>query len=390
MKTPYYIVYEDKIRRNMEKLKRAENLAGIKLIMAFKANALWKSFPVIAEYFRSSTASSLNEMRLSADFLAGPKVGGNRDKGGEIHAYCPVYTDESFPKFLEGCSHITFNSLAQFEKFLPQIREWNSIHPQSERVSAGLRVNPQCSVIETDIYNPALPGSRFGVEADALPDIPDGLEGLHFHALCESSSFDLEKVLEAFERQFGRHLHKIKWVNMGGGHLITRADYDVEHLASVIRAFKARHPHLEIILEPGSAFTWQTGDLVTEVLDVVENNGVRTAIIDASFACHMPDCLEMPYKPVIEEALTDDAADGLAYRLGGNSCLSGDFVGNWMFHKPLEAGQRLTLLDMNHYTTVKTTMFNGIQHPSIWMKHSDGSMECLREFSYEDYRDRMD
>lgn len=377
--TPYYIVYEERLRRNLSLLRSVADRADVKIIMAFKANALWKTFPVIAEYFTASTASSINEMRLSLDYL-----------GDDVHAYCPVYTDETFPEFLKGCRHITFNSLAQFHHFKPQIDAHNGAHP-GRKVSAGLRVNPRCSVIETDIYNPCVPGSRFGESREKVADgLPDGIEGLHFHALCESDSHDLEKVLDAFEKQYGHLLPGLKWLNMGGGHLMTRKDYDTGHLISLLNGIHRRYPHLKLIMEPGSAFTWQTGDLVTEVLDVVENAGIKTAIIDASFACHMPDCLEMPYKPAIAEALPDDSDSGYEYRLGGNSCLSGDFVGTWKFDRPLKAGDRLTLLDMNHYTTVKTNMFNGIQHPSIWLKPFGSEPRLLRSFSYEDYRDRMD
>lgn len=375
--TPYYIVYEDRLRANLEKLKRVAEAADVKIIMAFKANALWKTFPVIKEYFHSSTASSLNEMKLSLDYL-----------GHDVHAYCPVYTERTFPEFLKGCSHITFNSLAQYEKFRPQIEA------ADRKVSVGLRVNPHCSVIETDIYNPCVPGSRFGENPDILANgLPAGIEGLHFHALCESDSHDLEKVLDAFIEQYGDLLPGLKWLNMGGGHLITRKDYDTEHLIKLMKRLHERYPNLEIILEPGSAFTWQTGDLVTEVLDVVEDAGIKTAIIDASFACHMPDCLEMPYQPRVEEAIgivADGADSPYRYRLGGNSCLSGDFVGDWCFDHPLNPGDRLTLCDMNHYTTVKTNMFNGIQHPSIWFQPSEGDSVLLREFTYDDYRDRMD
>ncbi|MDE6257814.1 MAG: carboxynorspermidine decarboxylase [Muribaculaceae bacterium] len=379
MDTPYYIVYEDKLRANMEKLRMVADAADVKIIMAFKANALWKTFPIIKEYFSSSTASSLNEMKLSLDYL-----------GNDVHAYCPVYTEKTFPEFLKGSSHITFNSIAQYEKFRPQIEEWNATHPE-KRVSPGLRVNPHCSVIETDIYNPCVPGSRFGENPEALKaGLPEGIEGLHFHALCESSSYDLEKVLEAFKAQYGHLLPSLKWLNMGGGHLITRKDYDTDHLIALLKNLHNEYPNLELIMEPGSAFTWQTGDLVTEVLDVVEDAGIKTAIIDASFACHMPDCLEMPYRPNIAEALPDDSDTKNVYRLGGNSCLSGDFVGDWKFDTPLKPGDRLTLLDMNHYTTVKTNMFNGIQHPSIWLKPSSGDPILLREYTYDDYRERMD
>ena len=379
MDTPYYIVYEDKLRANMEKLRMVADAADVKIIMAFKANALWKTFPIIKEYFSPSTASSLNEMKLSLDYL-----------GNDVHAYCPVYTEKTFPEFLKGSSHITFNSIAQYEKFRPQIEEWNATHPE-KRVSPGLRVNPHCSVIETDIYNPCVPGSRFGENPEALKaGLPEGIEGLHFHALCESSSYDLEKVLEAFKAQYGHLLPSLKWLNMGGGHLITRKDYDTDHLIALLKNLHNEYPNLELIMEPGSAFTWQTGDLVTEVLDVVEDAGIKTAIIDASFACHMPDCLEMPYRPNIAEALPDNSDTKNVYRLGGNSCLSGDFVGDWKFASPLKPGDRLTLLDMNHYTTVKTNMFNGIQHPSIWLKPSSGDPILLREYTYDDYRERMD
>ena len=379
IKTPFYIVYEERLRRNLELIKHVSREADVNIIMAFKANALWKTFPIIKEYVQASTASSLNEMKLSLDFL-----------GNEVHSYCPVYTEETFPQFLNGSTHITFNSLSQFARFYPQIQEHNRLNT-SKKVSPGLRVNPQCSVIETDLYNPCLPGSPFGVTPDILGDaLPQGLEGLHFHALCESTSYDLEKVLQAFEEQYGQYLADIRWLNMGGGHLMTREGYAIEHLISLLKAFHTRYPHIQLIMEPGSAFTWRTGDLITEVMDVVENNGIRTAIIDASFACHMPDCLEMPYQPAITEAFPNDSEEGIPYRLGGNSCLSGDYVGDWHFAEPLKPGMRLTLEDMNHYTTVKTHMFNGISHPSIWLASADGSLSLLREYTYEDYRDRMD
>ena len=377
--TTYYIVYEDRLRRNLSLIKKVSEEADVKIIMAFKANALWKTFPVIGEYVKASTASSLNEMKLSLEYL-----------GDEVHTYCPVYTDATFPEFLAGSTHITFNSLSQFGKFYPKVKEYNDRNPD-KKVSAGLRVNPRCSVIETDIYNPCVPGSRFGVNAEQLPsELPEGLDGFHFHALCESSSYDLEKVLTAFKEQFGKWLPQLKWLNMGGGHLMTRKDYDVNHLIRLLNDLHEEYPNLELIMEPGSAFTWQTGDLVTEVLDVVEDSGIKTGIIDASFACHMPDCLEMPYRPNIAEALPDHAESENVYRLGGNSCLSGDFVGDWKFDSPLFPGQRLTLLDMNHYTTVKTNMFNGIQHPSIWFQPSSGQPVLLREYTYEDYKTRMD
>ena len=370
LQTPFYIVYEDKLRRNIETIREVADRAGVEIIMAFKANALWRTFPIFREYGVNATASSLNELRLAREELK-----------ANVHSYCPAYTEATIGDYLDGSTHITFNSLSQAERFLPEVAK------RGGRVSAGLRVNPHCSVIETDFYNPSLPGSRFGVSAEDMPaELPRGIEGFHFHALCESGPEELAKVLEAFEAQFGRFLPGLKWVNMGGGHLMTREGYDRDRLVEILRGFKERHPNLHVIMEPGSAWTWRTGDLITEVVDIVENQGVKTAIVDVSFACHMPDTLEMPYQPAITESTPDGAH---AYRLGGNSCLSGDYVGDWHFAEPLRAGQRLTLEDMNHYTTVKTTMFNGIQHPAMVLCRPGGECEILREFTYEDYKSRM-
>ncbi len=374
--TPCYIVYEDRLRSNLELISKVCREGNVDIIMALKANALWKTFPIIAEYIRSSTASSLNEMRLSNDYL-----------GGDVHTYCPVYTEDSFCRFLEGSTHITFNSIAQYEKFRPQLDAYNASHPE-KKVSPGLRINPRCSVVETDIYNPCLPGSRFGVEPeDVSAGLPEGLEGLHFHALCESSAEDLEQVLQSVRQQYGHLLDKVKWLNMGGGHLMTRAGYNVDKLIEIFNQLHKDYPGLKLIMEPGSAFTWRTGDLHAGVLDIVENAGIKTAIMDASFACHMPDCLEMPYKPAITES---DENGPFRYRIGGNSCLSGDYISDWGFNQELHVGDRLIFEDMNHYTNVKTNMFNGIQHPDIWLCKNDGEMILLRHYDYADYRDRMD
>ncbi|MDE5942533.1 MAG: carboxynorspermidine decarboxylase, partial [Muribaculaceae bacterium] len=352
--TPYYAVYEKRLRANLDLIADVARRSGAEIIMAFKANAFWPSFPIFREYGVKCTASSLNELQLGVEELH-----------TRVHSYCPAYTPLTIGKFLEGSSHITFNSVSQWERFKDDVARYNAAHPGLE-VSPGLRVNPRCSVIETDIYNPAMPGSRFGVTADKLGlQLPEGIEGLHFHALCESSSHDLEKVLGAFEKSFGQYLPQVKWVNMGGGHLMTRKGYDTDHLVELIKAFRSRYPWLKIILEPGSAFTWRTGDLIASVVDIVENDSIKTAILDVSFACHMPDTLEMPYKPAVTESIPDSEAEKMekgayhTYRFGGNSCLSGDFMGEWHFREPLKIGDRLTLEDMNHYTTVKTNMFNG-------------------------------
>lgn len=377
IETPYYIAYESKIEKNLSLIKHVSEESGAEIIMAFKANALWKSFDIFRRYGVKSTASSLNEMLL-----------GNEELHQLCHTYCPVYTDRSFPEFLKGSDHITFNSIAQFEKFKPQAEAFETA--TGRHVSLGLRINPEISVIETDIYNPCAPGARFGVTIENMPEhLPSGIEGFHFHALCESTSYDLEKVLSQVESAFGKYLDGLKWINFGGGHLMTRKGYDTDHLISLIKGFKKRHPNLHVILEPGSAFTWRTGDLIATVLDIVENSGIMTAIVDVSFACHMPDCLEMPYKPTITEALPEVVADKPTYRIGGNSCLSGDFVGDWSFEKPLKPGDILTFEDMNHYTTVKTNMFNGIQHPALYLQRNDGTIQCLRCYTYEDYKNRM-
>lgn len=376
--TPFYIVYEDRLRKNLDLITDVSRRAGVQIIMAFKANALWKTFDIFRQYDVACTASSLNELRLGREYLT-----------DRIYSYSPAYTDSTIDEYLAGSTHITFNTLSQWERFAERLRTYN--RESGRHVSPGLRVNPRCSVITTDLYNPALPGSRFGASAEDLADgIPEGIEGLHFHALCESSSHDLAKVLASFEAQFGRHLERIKWVNMGGGHIMTRKDYDTDHLVEVLRGFKSRYPWIEVILEPGSAFTWRTGDLIGSVVDIVENDGVKTAIMDVSFACHMPDTLEMPYKPAITESDGDEPVPGHpTYRLGGNSCLSGDYMGDWSFDRPLKIGDRLTLEDMNHYTTVKTNMFNGIDHPAIVFCDRDGDCRYLRRFDYEDYKNRM-
>lgn len=374
LSTPYYIVYEERLRRNLDLITSVSRKSGAEIIMAFKANALWRTFPIFREYGVGFTASSLNELQL-----------GNEELGKKAHSYCPAYTDATIDRYLEGSSHITFNSPEQFQRFAGRAI--------AQGVSPGLRVNPQCSVIETDIYNPALPGSRFGVTADKLAalGLPEGIEGLHFHALCESGPDELEHVLEAFENQFAPWIDQVKWVNMGGGHLMTRKDYDTDKLVDILKGFQQRHPSVKMIMEPGSAFTWRTGDLKVSVVDIVENQGIATAIIDASFACHMPDCLEMPYKPLINESLGQEPVEGKpTYRLGGNSCLSGDFCGMWSFDRPLREGDELTLEDMNHYTNVKTTMFNGIQHPDVVFCDLNGCNHLLRRYSYMDYKSRMD
>jgi len=258
-------------------------------------------------------------------------------------------------------------------------------------ITVGLRVNPEFSEVATELYNPCAPGARLGITADQLGDhLPAGVEGFHFHTLCESTSYDLEKTLKAFESHFGKFLNQLKWVNFGGGHLMTRKDYDTSHLISVLKSFKSRWPNLSVILEPGSAFAWETGFLLASVVDVVENKGIKTAILNVSFTAHMPDCLEMPYQPRIRGAYQEAVEGKFAYRMGGNSCLAGDYMGYWSFDQPLKPGDPILFEDMIHYTIVKTTMFNGVAHPSIGIWNDTNGFTLLREFGYEDYKARMD
>lgn len=368
--SPCYVLDEQKFRNNLELIQSVRDRAGVEIILAFKAFAMWSVFPIVREYIPCSTASSLAEARLAFE-----------EMGSKAHTYGPAYSDREFDEIMQYSSHITFNSLAQFEKFYPRTQFYN--------ISCGLRINPEYSEVGTDLYNPCSPGSRLGVLTENLGDrLPEGIDGLHFHSLCESTSFELEKTLEAVELRFGKYLSQVKWLNMGGGHLMTRADYDTDHLVAVLKAFKARHPHLHLILEPGSAFAWRTGDLVASVLDVVENKGIHTAMLDVSFSCHMPDCLEMPYKPAIIGA-TDVVPGKPTYRMGGNSCLAGDFYGSWSFDAPLKVGDRIVFEDMIHYTMVKTTMFNGVTHPSIGIWTKENEFKLIREFGYDDYKSRL-
>ena len=370
--SPCYVMEEKLLRNNLALIKRVKEEAGVNIILAFKAFALWKSFPIVREYIPHSTASSKFEAQLAFEEMGSP-----------AHTYSPAYTEADFPAILKYSSHITFNSLSQFDRFYPLVKA------DGRGISCGLRINPEFSDVETDLYNPCAPGSRMGIVRDLLGEtLPEGVEGLHFHTLCESSSYDLERTLQEVDKKFGTLLSQVKWLNMGGGHLMTRKDYDTDHLVSVLRAFKTKYPNLEIIMEPGSAFAWQTGFLLTTVVDIVENKGIKTAIIDASFTCHMPDCLEMPYKPAIRNAT--DAVEGKpTYRIGGNSCLSGDYMGDWSFDKPLEVGDKVIFEDMIHYTIVKTSMFNGIPHPSLALWSKEDELVLYRSFGYEDYKNRM-
>jgi carboxynorspermidine decarboxylase len=369
--SPCYVIDEVRFRQNLNLIRSVSERSGAEIILAFKGFAMWGVFPVLREYVSGAAASSADEARLCFE-----------EVGSGAHTYSPVYSENDFDKILEFSSHITFNSLNQFTKF----RERVGAFPRKR--SVGLRINPEFSEISHGLYNPCSPGSRLGVTADDLSGgLPDGIEGLHFHVLFESDSFALEKVLEVVETKFGRYFSQLKWINMGGGHLMTRKGYDTDHLVRLLKDFRERSG-LQVILEPGSAFAWETGELVSTVEDLVVNQGITTAILDVSFTAHMPDCLEMPYKPKIIGASDPDPGKML-YKLGGNSCLSGDVMGDWSFDTPLKPGDRVVFLDMIHYTMVKTTTFNGVHHPSIGIWTTDNRFRLLKEFGYQDYKGRL-
>ena len=379
MNTPIYIIEEEKLRRNLALINDVARRTQSEWILAFKAFALWKTFPIFREYINSTTASSLSEARLALE-----------EFGAKAHTYSPAYKDEEFDDIVRCSSHLTFNSLSQYERF----------HDRAGECSLGLRVNPEYSEVGTLLYNPCAPGTRFGVTADKLPEqLPKDIRGFHCHCHCESGADVFERTLQHVEEKFSKWFGQLEWINFGGGHLVTRKDYNIELLVRLMQGFHERYPHLKVIFEPGSAFAWQTGPLVSSVVDVVEDKGIRTAILDVSFTCHMPDCLEMPYFPDVRGAEHVEEADRVShlsplashlYRLGGNSCLSGDFMGYWRFDHELQVGEHVVFEDMIHYTTVKTNTFNGITHPAIGMLKCDGELEILRQFGYEDYRNRMD
>ena len=391
IKVPAYVLEEEKLRRNLSLIKGVADEAGIEIILAFKAFALWKTFPIFREYINSTTASSLSEARLAYEEFGAP-----------AHTFSPAYTDFEIEDISRMSSHLTFNSLSQYERHHEKALETNP------NLKLGIRVNPEYSEVGTDIYNPCAPGTRFGVLASQLPDrLPEDITGFHCHCHCESGADVFQRTLAHIEEKFSGWFDQLEWINFGGGHLMTRKDYDIQLLIDMMKDFKKRYPHLKVILEPGSAFAWQTGPLVSHVVDIVENNNIKTAILDVSFTCHMPDCLEMPYMPAVRGAkVVEEDAEGNndaqsnnnvrayiynnVYRLGGNSCLSGDFMGLWQFDHELQVGEKIIFEDMLHYTTVKTNMFNGINHPSLALLHTDGNLEILREYGFEDYKNRMD
>lgn len=369
VKSPCYVLDEKRLRRNMEILSDIQNRTGVKIICALKGYSFWRSFPIIGEYLPGATASSLNEARLAKE-----------EMGKEVHVFAPAYEDGEIDQILSLADHITFNSFSQWSRFKDKALKAG--------VSCGIRVNPQYSTVETDLYNPCGKYSRLGVtEAEFKPELLDGIDGLHFHALCEQDADALEGVLAAFEKHFGKYLPQMKWVNFGGGHHITRKDYHRDQLVELLNNFKARYPHLEVIMEPGEAIGWQTGELVANVVDLVHNE-MDIAILNVSVSAHMPDCLEMPYRPNVTGADLPGVKK-FTYKLTGNTCLAGDQLGDFSFGKPLQVGDKIIFEDMIHYTMVKTTFFNGVRHPNIGMFDMDGKFHLLHEFTYEQFKEKL-
>lgn len=366
--SPCFVLEEQKLINNLELMQRVQNESGASIILALKGFSMWSVFPIVKQYLQGCTASSAWEAQLAADTF-----------GSEVHAYSPAYKDYDMDVLVQHCNHISFNSLTQWQRYRKQVA--------AHGISVGLRINPEHREAETELYDPSAPGSRLGIPAAQLEGVDlTGIEGFHVHNLCECDSFALERTLAAVEERFAKWLPQMKWLNLGGGHLMTRKGYDVDHLIAQLKRLRETYD-LEIILEPGSAVAWQTGPLVSEVVDIVENNG-QIAILDISATGHMPDVLEMPYRPAITGADLP-GVQAHTYKLGGNSCLAGDVVGEYSFANELQPGDRIIFEDMMHYTMVKTTFFNGVEHPSIGILRSNGEFELVRKFNYADFKGRL-
>jgi carboxynorspermidine decarboxylase len=366
LKQPAFVLNLDKLRRNLTLMSRVQKESGAKILLALKGFSMWKVFPLLNEYLSGATASSLNESRLIFEEMS-----------EKAHVYSPAFNPYEINEILKYSSTITFNSIHQWEKYKDQAIK--------RKISCGLRVNPEYSDVQTDLYNPGNPDSRLGILEDEFPiELPKGIEGLHMHTLCESSAEAFENLLKSFVLKFGRFINQLKWVNFGGGHLMTKKGYDVDHLIKIIQEFRNQY-QVEVFLEPGSAVVWDTGDLVAHVLDIVNGRSIKTAILDVSFTAHMPDTLEMPYRPEIYGA----GDFPYLYRIGGVSCLAGDFMEPYGFQQPLEIGNQIIFRDMMHYTMVKTTMFNGVNHPAIYTWSEKEGFSCLRQFTFEDFKTRL-
>lgn len=368
VKTPYYIVDEKRLIKNLELLKSIEEKAGCHILLAQKAFSMFSLYPLMGQYLSGTAASGLFEAKL-----------GYEEMGKENHVFSPAYHEEEFDEILQICDHIIFNSFSQWEKFKHRALKTDK--------KFGLRINPEHSTQEHAIYDPCSPGSRLGITlANFKPELLDGISGLHFHTLCEQNADALIETLAAVEEKFGPYLKRMEWVNFGGGHHITREDYDVDALISAIRSFKEKY-QVKVYLEPGEAVALNTGFLVSTVMDIVDN-GIKIAILDASAACHMPDVLEMPYRPRIVGSALPGEKD-YAYRLGSATCLAGDIIGDYSFDQPLRIGDKLVFCDMAIYSMVKNNTFNGMKLPSIAVAGKNSEIEVIRTFGYEDFKMRL-
>lgn len=371
--SPAFVLDESRLKRNLELIQHVADQSGAQIIVAFKGFAMWSSFGLVRSYVGGATASSLNEAILAKEEMR-----------GEVHVYAPAYSDEDFPRMLSLADHLTFNSFSQWERFKPQVE---AARARGKQVGIGIRINPEYAEVGTALYNPSMPFSRLGVtRAQFRPDLLDGVDGLHFHTLCENDSDVLERVLEVVEQNFGEFLPRMRWVNFGGGHLMTREGYDLARLIRVVKNFREKWG-VHVVLEPGSAFGWQTGWLVSSVLDVIHNEK-DIAVLDVSVSAHMPDVLEMPYRPGVLGAGLP-AEKPYTYVLGGTTCLSGDVVGEYSFDAPLQVGDRVVFDDMIHYTMVKTTFFNGVKHPDIGIWTLNGEYKRVKEFGYEEFKAKL-
>jgi carboxynorspermidine decarboxylase len=366
--TPCYVCEEVALEENLKLLADVQKRSGAKILVALKGFALWHAYPMIRKYLSGAAASGLHEVKLASEL------------GKEVHTFCPAFKESEFDEIANLSNHLIFNSFSQWERFAKKAKSY-------KHLKCGIRINPEYSSVETDIYNPCAPFSRLGVvQSEFREDLLEGISGLHFHALCEQDSTDLAGVLQNLEDKFGKYLSQMEWVNFGGGHHMTRDGYDIELLVSLIKAFKAKY-NIEVYLEPGEAVGWKTGTLVGEVVDIVRNQ-MDIAILDISATTHMPDVLEMPYRPTLLGA-GDVGEKSHLYRLTGPSCLAGDVIGDFTFDTALKVGDRLVFDDMIHYTMVKTTTFNGIKLPSIAWHDKAGNTTIFKEFGYEDFKNRL-
>lgn len=369
--TPCYVVDETLLRKNLKILKSVQDRTGCKILLAQKAFSMYGTYPLIGEYLSGTTASGLFEARLGKEEMP------NR----EVHVYSPAYKKSEFEEIVKIADHIVFNSFDQYEKFYPDVLK------SGRNIEVSIRMNPEYSEIETDIYNPCFKNSRLGTVLAEFPDkLPEGISGLHFHTMCEQGADVLERTVAAVEEKFGKYFHGLKWLNFGGGHHITREDYDIEKLVEVVNRVQEKYG-LTVYLEPGEAIALNAGFLVTEVLDTLKN-GMNIAIVDTSAACHMPDVLEMPYRPnIVGAGMPDEKL--YTYRLGGPTCLAGDIIGDYSFDEPLKNGDRLVFCDMAIYSMVKNNTFNGMPLPSIVWCGEDGTCKTVKSFGYEDFKCRL-